>query len=212
MVLIFAVIYFMNGIAKRSGTDTLSNNNFELYDNDFDCSTVEFCCDQNSLLFRLSPAVAIAFFQISSYFTFGLYFTSALMVRIVLNSFKGFLAFLVPYGPYFLLGKSYNKLMCGAVIDCGASWIPDTINFIATLGLLGTFLLIFFLGKIVKSLFIKVAKGSLLNSLLLFYIILLLTSFPSGNYVTASSSNILCFLFGFLSYIIPFKARFGALF
>jgi hypothetical protein len=107
---------------------------------------------------------------------------------------------------HFLLGGdvdfvSNGKNVC-ALIDCGVNWEPDISVWFNKFGLLFFTLIVIFLGGIFKYLVTAYVYSSDKFSLmaLAYFIFLQLISFPCGQFITTSSSNILSLLF-LLSYL-----------
>lgn len=201
---LIALIYFIINISKRYGVESIIESDFEF----INCATNEFCVDKSSQLFKFSPAVAITLFQVANYFDFGIFFVSKLIEGIVFNSIGGFVSIFIPYGSYLFFENSYKNLVCSVIIDCGYDWIPDIIMLLTNLGLIGTFIIVYYLGIFSNTVFKESIKGSLFSSMLLFYIITFIISLPSGNYITSSSSNQLCVLFSLLLYISPIEKKY----
>lgn len=203
-IALISLSYFIISISKRYGIESIIESDFEF----INCTTNEFCIDKNSLLFKLTPAFSIALFQVANYFIFGIYFSSKLIGGVVFSSIEGLLSILVPNGSILFFEKSYKNLICNNIIDCGVNWIPDVTTLLMNFGIIGTLLIVFLLGKYSIKVFEKISEGSLLGSLLLFYIICFMISLPSGNFITSSSSNQLCILFSFLLFLSPFEKKY----
>lgn len=197
-------IYFITNIAKRYGIESIIESDFDFVN----CATDEFCIDKNAILVNLSPLVGITVFQMANYFIFGVYFTSKLITGIVLTSLNGLLSIVIPIGAFMFYEKDYKSLVCNVLIDCGVNWIPEIISLLLYLGIFGTIIFIYYMSIFSVTIVKKAMEGSLFSSLLLFYMVCFMISLPSGNYVTASSSNQLCILFCILISISPIERKY----
>lgn len=152
--------------------------------------TRELQFDPNAFVSQTFPILSSFSFGLFGYFGFGIFFTSISLITIC-NSFQGVAALLIPRGIFLTYETSIRKLICGKVIDCGAAWIPDIIVYIENLGLVGTFTFIYIMGKASKKLNREVINGSIISTALLYIIALFFISLPVGNFITASSSNVI---------------------
>ena len=175
---------------------------------DFSCTTAQFCYDKNGLLATISPFLGRISYQVSSYFVFGMYFTSAAINSIHLGSVSGLIAFFIPSGlTLFNLGDSYRSIVCDKVIDCGAAWQPDMILQIGTFGVIGLLSMVSYLGYLSTKMFKRMLEGSIFAAILLYFIFLYMISLPVGNFIASSSSNILAIFFSILFYFVPQTRR-----
>lgn len=196
-VSLILIIYFIINIANRFNVaESIIESDFSF----INCATNEFCVDNKSLIYKISPVFAVTLFQLANYFTFGIFFSSKLITGVFLKSIEGFLSFVIPSGAFLFFGKSYTNIVCELLIDCGHDWIPDIVMLMMYLGGMGTVLFLYYLGVVSGKFFIKAVNGSLFSSLLLYYIIVFVISLPSGNFITASSSNQLCILVSVIMY------------
>lgn len=189
-----AVLYFVISKSMRYGGEIIFTN-----------PTSSLRYNPDSFISQNIPIIALITNNLSGYFVFGLYFSAVVINQIWLNNgIKGIILSLIPFGPQFSPdGNSYRDILCGKIIDCGASWIPDSMIFIYNLGLIIYFLLIFLLGKFFHICYNQVINGSIKHSISLLFIILFMFSLPVGNFITASSSIIIVLFINILSYIFP---------
>jgi hypothetical protein len=148
--------------------------------------------DQQSIIAYLFPGLSAILYQMSGYFSFGIYFTSVGLTQLNLESWTGFFAMFIPDGlNVFGIGEDYVTLMCGKYLDCGTSWIPDMALHLNQIGLILLTVIVTFLGFSSRRLFIKMHNGSIAAAVLLYFIALYMVSLPIGNFISSSSSNML---------------------
>ena len=164
------------------------------------CITAQLCKDPNAWIYSVSSMLGDLIFQLSGYFTFGIFFAAS-FISVWTSSLYHFLMGFIPFG-IFMNGGDVRHQLCGPVIDCGAAWVPDSIIFLQYLGLFGLFLSILLLGRLTKTLFFSILNKREFHTVaLLYFIILIMFSLPVGNFLLVSSSNILAFFTILLSYL-----------
>lgn len=155
------------------------------------CITNELCLDSESVLFGLSSPLAMLSFKLSSYFTFGIYYTSHFVNEFLLASFSNLFMLMFPLSASYEEAIYYDFL-CGVYLDCGASWIPDLILFVMNMGLIIVFLSIYLLGRFIRTLSTYVfSTNDFFGYTMMYLIFLSMVSLPIGNFLTISSANIL---------------------
>lgn len=193
LVLVVGLVFiFGNNIESRGYTSEFATN--ELYYN------------SNALLSKIFPLAGLMSFQLSGYFLFGIFFTSTVIDQVWFNSFSGFFSMLLPNGTRFFFENSLREMICGSVIDCGASWIPDLIIIVSNLGLISLFFILFILGALSRSLYNQMINGNLLSAILLYFIFIFLISLPVGNFISSSSANVLAILISVIMFF--FRSKF----
>jgi len=167
--------------------------------------TFELSYNYDSLISIISPPVSIAFQNLTGYFLFGLYFTG-ISIAAVTQTITGVLSLFIPFGLNVMgIGTDFKSLICGHVIDCGASWIPDVMQIMGSIGLIFLILIVRYLGKTSKKLYVELMKGNILASILLYTIFLFFISLPIGNFISVSSSNQIAILLTLILYLLPNK-------
>jgi hypothetical protein len=166
------------------------------------CYTSEICYNADAQISILFPQFSYFLFISGGYFSFGLNFLGVLFTNIYFQDIDGIFQFLV--------GGNRNNFtnaqnVC-SLIDCGVNWEPDISVWINKFGL---FLLItsvasigvFFRYLINTS---NYTKNKFVQIGICYFIFLQLISFPCGQFIVTSSSNILS-LFLFVSYFLVRK-------
>lgn len=172
------------------------------------CATTELCFKADTLLNQASPSLAQLSYKLSGYFTFGIYYVSHVIKYYWLNDFNNFISLLSPIAMFNETAMKPNFL-CDKTLDCGAAWSPDLVSYLVNLGILLTLVFVMFIGYLSKRLLSKIKLNkSILEIGALFYIFLSIISLPVGNFITASSSNILVIvtIIGAISYRAAFKS------
>ena len=176
---------------------------------DFNCISNEMCFNNQGILARLSPQIGQISFKLSGYFIFGLFVLSTSLTSISIGSIAGFFALFLPFGMSIMgLGSSYSKVVCEDFMDCSVAWIPDLLILLNDFGLIGVFLAILILGAFSKRVFYKTINGSISSSVLLYFIFLFMISLPVGNFITASSANVIALFCSIILYVFPSLERF----
>ncbi|MGB8600140.1 MAG: hypothetical protein WCE88_11715, partial [Burkholderiales bacterium] len=124
-----------------------------------------------------------------------------------MDSCGSFVNYLFPFSS--MSSNDIQTQICDVLLDCGAAWKPDVLKIIQNVGFLGLFFLIFFIGVSCRKLMVLIFRNPDLNQIvLIFYIFLLMISMPIGNFVTASSSNIILLLTALTFFVVKkFKFR-----
>lgn len=154
------------------------------------CATGELCFSSDTLLYNISPGLAQLSYKLSGYFTFGIFYTSHVIQNYWLTDFSNFISLLTPVG--LEQTKLVPGFLCDITLDCGAAWSPDFVSYLINFGFLATLLFFCFFGYFCKILLWKISQGkSIVQIGALFYLFLSMVSLPVGNFITASSANIL---------------------
>lgn len=161
------------------------------------CSTQELCFDTDTLLYQISIPLASLSYKLSGYFTFGLFYTSKFIEKFCVFDTFNFFSVLLPFTDIYRPDLN-SDFMCGEVLDCGASWVPDVITYVLRIGFFPLIVLIFSLGSFTRHLLNLINfRKRFLELSLLYFIILAMISLPVGNFIVSSSANILCSLIVF---------------
>lgn len=160
------------------------------FSDDIGCPTAQLCMATNSLILHISAPIAQLSNKLSGYFTFGILFSSVFITDIWMSSFGSFVTYLFPSA--FTSSNDIQVQICDIFLDCGAAWKPDVLKIIQNVGFLGLVFLIFTLGLFCRKLMAMILREpDFIKITLIFFIFLSMISIPIGNFVTASSSNII---------------------
>lgn len=166
------------------------------------CYTSEICYNPDAQISILFPQFSYFLFILGGYFSFGLNFLGVLFTKIYFQDINGIF--------HFSVGGNLNNLTNGqnvcSLIDCGVNWEPDISVWFNKFGL---FLLIIFvasMGVFYRYLIntSNYTKHKFIQIGISYFIFLQLISFPCGQFIITSSSNILS-LFFFVSYYLVRK-------
>ena len=163
-----------------------------------ECATAEICLDESTFLMRYLPGLGMITYKFTGYFLFGIFFSSVVIEQLILANSSNILAAIVPGG--FLWNTKMHGgmrfLICGKLIDCGAAWIPDTMNILYVIGLIGLTALLYFVGlQCGKMSANAIDRSSVIDAVGLYFVMIFMISLPVGNLLSVSSSNILCIVF-----------------
>lgn len=171
--------FFMYNLSIRMGP------NYSLVNNpDF---------DSESILFEISPALATAIFSLYGYFLFGIFFSSIIIFQLWFGSMLGFLSIFLPKGIELLNIDSDYRSFVSNYVDLGAKWNSDSMVLIESYGIIFTLVFVFLLGLTTKSIY-KHRHFNVLALVLIFFMFYTMLSLPIGNFITASSANIISIL------------------
>lgn len=152
------------------------------------CYTAELCIDDSALLSQISEGFAYFTFVLSGYFTFGLYYLGHIAVDVLLNNIFGFVAFPGLNHSF----DSFGALMCDITFDCGVNWEPDFSKVIAILGLAPAPCFLFLVGYALKITQNRLRLSYSFSDFCTSYMIALyLISLPVGQFISASSQNVI---------------------
>ncbi len=205
LLVTLGILYFMTSLALRYEDRTIIESN-----------NLTFKLDEDSFVSTNAPFLAMILNRLSGYFVFGFYYISHCFNDIWTTSIDSFYALLIPNGlPIMDIGPNTKSLLCGKVIDCGAMWIPDIVTAIERYGLIATLIAIYFIGVIFR----RVCENYLTTKniffgVALYYITLQMFSLQIGNFLTSSSSSIICVSLTIASLAYPrmFQKTFNDLF
>ena len=144
--------------------------------------------NEASLPAQLVPELSLLVLNLFGYLGFGLYYISSFFNLVAARSASTLFATLCPLGFRLLTGESTMTIMT-RTIDVGVMWHADFVNFINTLGLPGTLALIALLGFLAGRL--ERGRHSVWSGMAGYFLLLQMLAFPVGNFVLASSANIL---------------------
>lgn len=174
-IVILVVALFTYNIQLRMGED-------------FDFSNIpDF--NKNSVLYKIFPLFSLMLFSLNDYFLFGIQYISIVIIGLS-KSFFGIFAILLPNGIQLLgIDISYKDYV-SKHIEIGAKWSSDLSIFMDKYGFPISLFIIFLIGFVGK----KICKSRFFNlnaSIILFYIMFFMISFPLGNFITNSSATII---------------------
>ncbi|HDY7526555.1 TPA: oligosaccharide repeat unit polymerase [Vibrio vulnificus] len=136
-------------------------------------------------------------FQLSNYFLVGPLYLSGLIEKIFHNHNLLF-SFILPGSG--AIESMDSGFLCSSDFDCGVAWTPSIEGVLLKLGFIGCFIFIYILGMIDKIVSSSMRDNpNVTDSILLFYLFLALISFPVGNFIGNSSSNILIIMLAMVS-------------
>lgn len=178
-ILIFiSVLVFVEVIGQRGGDGSIS----------YYISRDVFY-DENSFISKYFPSIAMLLLSVYSYFGFGFFYGMVFLNKVFFASFANTMIFTLPLFPKMFNQPSAGELMRN-LVDMGARWNPDQYVFIAEFGLILLFIVSFIQGLIVRQNKSKYVGTIQANDMLVnFLIILQMLSFPTGNFIIASSSS-----------------------
>lgn len=152
--------------------------------------------DSNSFIYALSPSLSVFLFSFYGYFLFGLHFSSVMFIDVFFSSFNNFISLFIPHGIQLLNFSSYRDA-ASQYIDLGARWVPDMMNYLDLWGALILIAFVYLLGRFSSFVFLT-KKNDIVPSVFLYFSMFFMLSLPIGNFITASSSNVICFILAFL--------------
>lgn len=168
------------------------------------CYTNELCFDKTSLVYGISKSLSAILYYLTGYFSFGYHYAFFYFLKIIEQS--EYLNLL--FGTWKF--ESSSRFVCSS-IDCGVNWEPDIIYFIYNYGLILFFVVLFLLVSFhyrLVRLRIKLNRVTLfLCTVLNFYIVLQLLSFPVGNFLRVSTPNIVIIIFIIISVSIRYVRK-----
>jgi len=157
--------------------------------------------DVESLIYKISPTIAVILYSLYGYFLFGIHLSSVILVNVWGRSLIYFFSILIPHG-LLLLGLKNVRVACKPFIDMGARWMPDMMLFLDSFGLFFFFGFVFYIGRISS----KLSNKSSLNffrNIVYYYCFYIMFSLPIGNFITTSSANLISLVLS----ILFFKTR-----
>lgn len=188
-IIIMAISIFIEVVEQRGG---IGGTNYYISRDVF--------FDPSSIISRVFPGISLILLSVYDYFGFGFFYGAVFLERIYFSSMNSILVYSLPLFPKMFNKSSAEEVMKG-VIDLGVRWNPDMYVFISKFGVISLFLCTFFLGFI---LFKNKHHNRLYtyDSILNFFILLQMLSFPIGNFVITSSSSkiIIILLIGYKLY------------
>ena len=191
----FVWLYSIN-VSARYGVNEIS-----------DCAAVGFCLDKQSFIYSNFPGLGRLLFLFSGYFIFGILHT-AKMLMFVFDSASLTTGAFIP-GSGLLSGVSTADATCIYVLDCGAMWTSDISRIFSSFGIFGLISIAFIIGKFgLIALRSAYSENMLSANIVAYFIFLFILSLPIGNFVTASSPNIINALIASLIFIyLKFSLR-----
>ncbi len=149
--------------------------------------TSEILFDEGKFLPTYFPATSLLIARLSQYFSFGFYYTSAAISKVIFSSVLTLVGALIPAGLQ-LTGITDLVIETNKVIDAGTNWRPDIVPLIGDIGFVGAFVAFTVIGYVIRRLETS-SKAYMPYQLLTFYLLLQMFSFPIGNFILISSSN-----------------------
>lgn len=196
VITVLSVFIFIEVIGQRGST---GSKNFFISNDVF--------IDFSSPVFKSFEKLSLIFVSIYGYFGFGLFYGSVFLNSIYFSSTKSSLIYSLPLFP-ILFNEPDIKEKMREFIDLGARWNPDAYVLSSKVGILGLFFLVFLLGILLCQL--KQSQSNVSNAsdtVLSFFIIIQLLSFPVGNFITSATSSKI--IIGMLILYKLFKALMG---
>lgn len=186
LVVIVSIIFFYNNISLRYGGQLADL-----------CTSQVLCYSSDSLLSNISPALAYLSVKLSAYFAFGIYYVSYFFEYFLSESNYGLFYILIPLNNLFF--NIEPEFLCAKDVDCGASWVPYSLNMFLLLGVILYFITIFLIGRTSQWLTCLLSSSNRLEPVcalsLQYFIFMFMVSLPVGNFLVGSSANILSSLF-----------------
>lgn len=155
------------------------------------CVTAELCRDAGSFVYGLSPQLADLLFDLQTYFSFGLFYSSTFIEKVFFESVNTASMHLFPLGYRMMTGDGEGGV-CDAFIDCGVAWRPAGVMHFQYWGLIGFGAILWFMGVVVRRIVadFEAGRGKAVESAALFLLVFYMISLPVGNFVFVSSSNV----------------------
>ena len=174
---LFVFLYSYN-VSARYGFDAAD-----------ECAAARFCLNRQSLIYSISPSIGELIFRLSAYFLFGVVHLTTL-IETIFGSPALLITTMVPGAG--LITASAEANICESVLDCGAMWVPDISRLLTSVGFLGLAAVVFLVGRLgLAALDVCRRAQSLSSHMVLYFVFLFALSLPVGNFVTASSPNLI---------------------
>jgi hypothetical protein len=148
----------------------------------------DFIYNPQGLISIISTELVFVIILLYDYFGFGFYYFSYYIMEVWLTSIGNFVSGLIPYGYYLQRNEIISEIVRNNLV-MRARWHPDIILAINNLGIFGTFILFFALGRCTRG--VESKEGSAFVYLTQFIILIQMVSFPTGNFVFVSSATTL---------------------
>lgn len=161
------------------------------------CPEIQFC--SYSFIAKVFPTLTNIGLSVFGYLGYGIYCIGVAIDDIIANSATNVLASVFPFGFPALTDESLGAIL-GKTINMGVKWAPDFVNIINCTGVIGYFITIYLLGRFSGKVE-QLAVPDLLRHVLQAVVFIELLSIPVGNFLLASSSNVIMVLFALLWWI-----------
>lgn len=164
---------------------------------DVGCITSEVCYEENFLSKALGGFSDLTYL-LFAYFSFGIFYTH-FAISAITQDLTTLIAFLIPFGPIYLMDAGdFNEIVCQK-IDCGVAWPPKVIDLVSIYGFIFTMFMIALLGMLARILI----KG-LWGDSIMFVIFLFMISLPFGDIVFLASSTLISLALFIFLYILRY--------
>ena len=152
-----------------------------------------FIFNNDNFMNNVFPTFPISLYFTYNYFGFGMIYFNKMITQMISEHIL--YTCLVPKGSFLITGQNLKAYM-EPIISINARWVPDIANIISNYGIVITLLIIFYLGKLSNKYSSFYNNRSIRSYYIMNYFIFLqMISFPVGNFVVTSSSNLLILLF-----------------
>ena len=160
------------------------------------CSELKY--NPDSMLSRTFPILTNIGLSIFRYFGYGIYTIGTIINEVTLNSFKGIVAHLIPFGYELLFNDTLPNIVRDTV-DVGVGWVADYFSIVNCLGFPLMLMLLFVLGRMNARLLLS-NRAKLLKDLVGALLFIQMLSIPVGNFIAISTPNKLTTIFVLLWY------------
>lgn len=162
----------------------------------------EILIDESSIIYESFPEIVKIIQKTFAYFGYGVFVLGRTISNLIDDGLMSFLSITLPGGYYAYHGLPLQKYVFNT-IDIGVRWVPDIIGWMNIFGfplfIVGTMCL----GRVINN-----VKGSCSNEkyllIIQFIVFLLMISLPIGNFIFASTPNLIISIY-FLSKIILYN-------
>ena len=144
------------------------------------------------LISKLMPTLLAIATSIFSYLGYGIFAIGVTFSDLIFKSVSVSIFSLLPKGNEILAGSTLNFALRDT-IDVNVRWVPDYINFIDLFGLLGFFIITYFVGRFMAS-YQKKHVPTVVSNVMNFLIFVEMLSLPVGNFLLSSTPNKLLLL------------------
>ena len=152
------------------------------------CAEIHYLPDR--FISKTFPAFTNILTSVFRYLGWGTFTIGVFKYDIVLGSFKGILASLIPLGFRLFFNNNLPDIM-RETVSVGVGWVPDYMTFIDYFGIILFFAIVFSLGRLGAWLHYADNMPSLLGDVAGLLIFIEMLSIPVGNFLFVSTPNML---------------------
>lgn len=140
------------------------------------------------------PQLAMLIAYLSAYFCFGIYYLTYFFNHFLTRNVFCFLNGVIPYG--YMAGRIETPDLANTDFLRSVCWKPDLIRLIYCCGILAAPVLFFVFGRLIRRIqkVKAVYKNDIYLSMLEYFIVYQLFSFPVGNFILVTSASRLALL------------------